>query len=939
MRKSLLIITLLVAVSCFVANAESAPATVAARKAAAFLQLKSDSQLKLMKSPYETFYLFDIKGGGFVIVSADYRVQPILGYSLSSSIDVDKLPSNCAAWLDGYDKQIRAAMEEASLPVHSGWQEQGMAKSGVDGYDSIIGPLLTTTWDQSPFYNDMCPTFYGERTLTGCVATAMAQVMNYWNWPDTGVGQHSYLTDQYGELSASFETAYDWANMPTSLTSSSSSAQVAAVATLMYHCGISVNMDYGTLAQGGSGAYSIMYSYGLNYPCAENALRTYFKYSPDMVGVKRFFFTGEEWEAMIKNEIDHRRPILYSGYDPVGGHEFVCDGYDTNGFFHFNWGYGGSGDGYFTLSMLNPLEYDFNYGQQAVIGIVPDTLYGSSSTCTVSAASADPSKGSVSGGGTYNYRDTVLLNATPANDYRFLRWSNGVNINPYPILAHDVSLTAIFNKNLAEDGDVLSYTGVNTRQQGVFNINKSTRIGIKLPAYYLAGHKYLSAVDLFHYFGDYVIYVHSGGDDAPGPVVYTQPGTIQSDRLSWNRLHFETPVPIDTNNNLWITVRFLRDEMASYMGAPGLNIPEGNWISTDNGNSWLHLNQIQDASRWNDTSICWFIRCVTTSDSIVDTQLTPSAFFVLPETCNVGDTVEVELLHSTVSTVEWDFHDADYYSTVSDSAFLVWNNVGRHVVEARIESPVGSTVVGDTILAADCVTPVSTYPYVINYDETDEPLRVCWQTVSYGESEGYYHLQPDYFAALIFDGTDDRYISPLFDLSGDGTIMLEVKHVTPRGSVVTVEISQGGGIDSSDFTTIYLLPITDTIAATTQPINLSQYNQGNPVRIAIRLRKEAGSDNPIIGIPGLRIWQYVGIDDVEDATLTVYPNPARHIVSVNLPDAHGTLTLFDVTGRRQMQCQTTSSEVTIDVSTLPQGVYMLQYTSQRGTSTTRFVVK
>ena len=94
MRKSLLVIILLVLVSCFSANAETVPATVAARKAAAFLQLKSDSQLKLMKSPYETFYLFDIKGGGFVIVSADNRVQPILGYSLASSIDVDKLPSN-----------------------------------------------------------------------------------------------------------------------------------------------------------------------------------------------------------------------------------------------------------------------------------------------------------------------------------------------------------------------------------------------------------------------------------------------------------------------------------------------------------------------------------------------------------------------------------------------------------------------------------------------------------------------------------------------------------------------------------------------------------------------------------------------------------------------------------------------------------------------------
>ena len=264
--------------------------------------------------------------------------------------------------------------------------------------------------------------------------------------------------------------------------------------------------------------------------------------------------------------------------------------------------------------------------------------------------------------------------------------------------------------------------------------------------------------------------------------------------------------------------------------------------------------------------------------------------------------------------------------------------MGRHVVEARIESPCGSTVVVDTILAVDCVTPVSTYPYVINYED-DEPLRVCWQTVTYGNREGYYHLAVDYYSGIVFDETDDRYISPLFDLSGDGTMMLEVKHITPRGSLATVEISQGGGIDSSDFTTIYTLPITDTIAATTQPIDLSQYYQGNPVRIALRFRKEVGASNPTIGILGLRIWEHLGIDDVEGTTLAVYPNPARRIVSVNLPDAHGTLTLFDVTGRQQMQRQTTSSEVTIDVNALPQGVYKLQYTSQRGTSATRFVVQ
>ena len=123
MRKYLLVITLTLATTFF-ANAESVSKSVAASKAATFLQLKSESQLQLLKSPYETFYLFAIDGGGFVIVSADNRVQPILGYSLQSNFDVDNIPSNLAAWLDDYDRQIHAAMEDATLPVHAGWQQQ-----------------------------------------------------------------------------------------------------------------------------------------------------------------------------------------------------------------------------------------------------------------------------------------------------------------------------------------------------------------------------------------------------------------------------------------------------------------------------------------------------------------------------------------------------------------------------------------------------------------------------------------------------------------------------------------------------------------------------------------------------------------------------------------------------------------------------------------------
>ncbi len=680
-----------------------------------------------------------------------------------------------------------------------------------------------------------------------------------------------------------------------------------------------------------------MYQHELGSPNPENALRTYFKYSPALTSARHADYTNEEWAALIKNEIDHRRPVLYSGIDATAGHEFVCDGYDTNGYFHFNWGWSGEADGYFTLSRLNPRGLDFSYSQIVIIGIEPDTLYGSGTTCTVTVASADSSKGSVSGGGTYNYRDTVVLNATAAQGYRFLRWSNGSSANPYPILAHDVSLTAYFTQALVEDGDILSYSGADDVDYGVYTINSHFRIGMRLPASVLAGHKYISGVYLYHFQGDYVVNVHRGGNEAPGQVVFSQPYRMPgSYSVMWHYAPFETPVPIDTNENLWITVRFLGDA-STYMGARNVGIDDGNWTSTDDGATWQHLNQIPNSSQWNDTSICWFIRCVTTPDSVVNDSLSPTAFIILPEQGNVGDTVMAELLRAPTSTVEWNFHDADFATTVGDTAFLVWDNAGTHTVEVRVESQGGSIMVDESIFIVDCVTPINTYPYVINYEDEDEILRACWQVVNYGGHHGYYASMNDYFTVIILDGTDDRYISPLFDLSGDRTVMLQLRYEAPTECLITIEVSQGG-LDSSDFTPIYTLSATRSISLS-EPINLSEYYQGNPIRVALRIRKIDDTENPIFDLHSLRIWNALGIDDVSTATLDVRPNPARQMVSVTLPDPVGTLTLFDAAGRQMMQRQTTSTETTVDVHTLPQGVYMLQYTSPRGTTTTRFVVQ
>ena len=936
MRKYLLVITLALIV-CITAKAQSVSKAVAEAKATSFLQLKSNSQLQLLKSPYETLYLFAIDGGGFVIVSADSRVQPILGYSLQSNLDMGNLPANLADWLESYDKQIRAAMEDATLPTHSGWSEQGMPKSGVDGYDSIVGPLLTTTWDQSPYYNDLCPLSGGIRTLTGCIATAMAQVMKYWNWPASGVGQHSYSTINYDTLSADFgSTIYDWSNMPTRLTSSSSTAQVTAVATLMYHCGVAVNMRYDV---DGSGIRdNIMYNHGLNHPCPENALRTYFKYSPALYGVRRGDFTSEEWAALLKNEIDHRRPVLYAGANPNVGHEFVCDGYDTNGYFHFNWGWSGEADGYFALSRLNPSGHDYTGSQSVIVGIEPDTLFGSSATCTVNATSANSAEGTVTGDGLYNYRDTVLLYARATQGHRFLRWSNGSTVNPYPCLAHDFSITAHFCAALAEDGEVLSYTGDDVTEQGFYSFDEEYRIGIKLPATVLGGHNYVSAVDLYHYRGDFVIYIHRGGDDAPGPVVYTQPVSIPNGEPRWCRAKLETSVPIDTNNNLWITLRRIND-FTNYMGIPGLGVSDGNWISIDNGANWGHLDQLEPNTQLDDTSICWFIRCVTSADSVVNTNLAPTAFILAPERGYIDDTVVVELLRSTASTVEWDFGDADAAHVSSDSAFIVWNTTGYHPVGAMVTSPCGSVAVSDTVLINDCNNPVSTFPYVINYNQQDVMLRGCWQWFYRGGSPGY-PFPTDYISIYLGAGTDNWYVSPLIDLTSDEDVWLELNHITSSNCLITVELSQGG-VESEDFTTIYTLPTNDSeTPVMTEPINLTEHNQGNPVRIAIRMQRQEGPGRGMFELHGLRIWEgTVGIGEVVSTTLSVRPNPARQLVSVTLPDPDGTLTLFDASGRQLVQHHTSSTQTTVDVSALPQGVYLLQYTSPRGTSTTRFVVQ
>lgn len=333
---------------------------------------------KVTDTPTTFYYVFDVDNLGFVIVSGDDDLIPIIGYSTEGTFPKEQMPIHIEKWFQQYKNEIRYILEnniKATENIKQKWNEllsttNGTAETVLLGVD----PLLTTKWDQAPYYNDECPYnyFVFQHTVTGCVATAMAQVMKYWNHPATGTGYHSYNAPFYGNQAANFGgTNYNWSAMPNIVNSPND-----AVATLMYHCGVSVNMNYSYQI---SGAFVIEDSPTPN-ACSEYALKNYFGYSPNLQGVKREDYTSSGWINLMKNELDAGRPILHAGFGNGGGHAFVCDGYDDNDFFHFNWGWGGNSDGYFWNDALNPGSLGtgggsggYNSGQQIIIGVEPST--------------------------------------------------------------------------------------------------------------------------------------------------------------------------------------------------------------------------------------------------------------------------------------------------------------------------------------------------------------------------------------------------------------------------------------------------------------------------------------------------------------------------------------------------------------------------------------
>jgi hypothetical protein len=302
------------------------------------------------------YYIFNqANNQGFVIISGDEKTNEILGYSDENNFDPQNIPDNLKYWLSVYEMEMDNSNVIAEQKTKEDISAESRVKNSSSNLLAAVSPLLGgIKWNQDSPYNDLCPIINSttnKRAVSGCVATGMAQVMKYYQWPVTGTGSNTYTSTTYSlVLTLDFsQTTFDWANMTETYSSSSSATEKNAVATLMYNCGVAVNMDYAE-------------SSGASSKTAAKVLISNFGYDSNIQYISRDYYTRAEWQTMLKEELSAARPVLYSGSTGTSGHYFVCDGYDNNNFFHFNWGWGGSSNGYFRISALDPTDQGIGGG-------------------------------------------------------------------------------------------------------------------------------------------------------------------------------------------------------------------------------------------------------------------------------------------------------------------------------------------------------------------------------------------------------------------------------------------------------------------------------------------------------------------------------------------------------------------------------------------------
>ncbi|MCR5131601.1 MAG: C10 family peptidase [Prevotella sp.] len=397
MRKIFVILSVFMATIAYAAPISKEQAM---EKAAAFLSEKNPTSAqrgmrmaakadRIEEASDEAYYyIFNVgDNNGFVIVSGDDHTESILGYSDEGSFDPNSIPENMKFWLEGYAQQLKAlanmSEEQAERAVRAPRKTRVVTRNS-------IAPLITTKWDQATPYWNMCPQFMVsddeadgyDLAYTGCVATSMSQIMYFHKQPAKltkdipsytftySDGNYNYATVEMEGLSAD-GSEFDWEHMRETYTGAEDEVYTNAVAKLMFYVGCSVKMQYGTSS---SGAYTDDIPTGF----------TYFGYGSKIAF--RTDYTQDTWDDLVYSELAAGRPMIYNGTaGSGGGHSFICDGFEYGNYFHINWGWGGMGNGYFQLAIMNPQDSGiggssssegYNMKQNIIYNIIPGTAEG-----------------------------------------------------------------------------------------------------------------------------------------------------------------------------------------------------------------------------------------------------------------------------------------------------------------------------------------------------------------------------------------------------------------------------------------------------------------------------------------------------------------------------------------------------------------------------------
>lgn len=353
--------------------------------------------------------VFSFSQTGFLVMSADDISTPILAYSTQNNLDMNKPAPGVSYWLDLYKQQIKDAKRDgisATEEIQNQWNSL-ISKGITQTTTTVVEPLITALWNQDRYYNQLSPadndspTGYDNKVPVGCVALAMSMIIYYYRYPAVGQGSHTNYSD-YGTFSVNYaQETYDFNAMQDQLDNYNHE-----VSKLIFHCATSVDMNY---APEGSGAYSQDVPY---------ALKNYFKFANNITLLERSGYTLTNWLTQIKNMLNASKPLFYAGSSTEGGHAFVCDGYDSDDLCHFNFGWGGSGNGFFNVGTTTGSVGGYYSGQRMIINATPSTYPSiSNSTTTLTSTSGTIEDGSRINNYTNNLDITYIIAPSNANAF------------------------------------------------------------------------------------------------------------------------------------------------------------------------------------------------------------------------------------------------------------------------------------------------------------------------------------------------------------------------------------------------------------------------------------------------------------------------------------------------------------------------------------------